>query len=113
MKLVNKQGTKGAMSGCGAEGQINGQPIEWLPSIPLTKKHKVPSISGYGILYSEELERTLHIFQTRDLAKDLNEQWREQALALGTDPNCRLYWLETSGAASNGIEAAAPSVSYG
>lgn len=98
MELAYKRGVTDAMST--PDDQINGQPIEWLPSVPLTKKHKVPAISGYGIFYSEELEQTLHLFQTPNLAKDMRENWRDQALALATDPNCRLYWLEVSEAAS-------------
>lgn len=86
--------------------EINGRPIEWLPSVPLTRKHKVPPVAGYGILYSEELEQTLHIFQTRDLLKDMRENWRDQALALATDPDCRLYWLEVEDNSESAVKQA-------
>jgi len=110
MELVRNRGAQPVHT---AEPQINGQRIEWLPSVPLLKKHKVPSICGYGVLYSEELEQVLHSFPTRDLAKDLNEKWREQAQALATDPNCRLYWLETSDPEFGEIESETQSVSFG
>jgi len=96
-----------------AEERINGLRIEWLPSVPLVKKHKVPSICGYGILYSEELEQVLHSFPTHDLTSDLNQKWQAQARALATDPNCRLYWLETSEPEFVEIESQTQSVSYG
>jgi len=94
MELASKPCVTDIPFGTFANGRINDQPIEWLPSVPLTKKHKVPTISGYGILYSEELEKALHVFQTRNLAKDICENWQDQARALASDPNCRLYWLE-------------------
>lgn len=66
----------------------------WLPSVPLTKKYKVPPISGLGILYSEELDRVLHVFETDNLKDGINNRSRDQAAALNIDPGCRLHWME-------------------
>ncbi len=66
----------------------------WLPSLPLTKKHKAPPISGLGILYSEELEKVLHVFETDNLKEGINKISRNQAAALNIDPTCRLHWME-------------------
>ena len=74
----------------------NGEPLEvcWLPSLPLTKKHKAPQISGLGIFYSEELEKVLHVFETDNLKEGINTNSRDQAAALNIDPTCRLHWME-------------------
>lgn len=68
----------------------------WLPSLPLIKKHKAPPISGLGILYSEELDRVLHVFETENLKESINKFSRDQAAALNIDPGCRLHWMETA-----------------
>lgn len=67
-----------------------------LPSLPLTNKHKAPAISGIGIIYSEELDRVLQVFQTDNLREEIKGFSRDQAAALNVDPGCRLHWLELS-----------------
>ncbi len=68
----------------------------WLPSLPLTHKHKAPPIKGLGILYSEELEEVLQVFETSNLCEDIKKFSYGQAIALNIDPACRLHWLEIS-----------------
>lgn len=70
--------------------------VSWLPSLPLTKKHKAPPVGGIGILYSEELEQILQVFETDNLKEGVKGFSRDQAAAFNIDPNCRLYWLEIS-----------------
>lgn len=75
---------------------IDTKPIEvsWLPSLPLTRKYKAPPICGLGVLYSEELDRILQVFETDNLKNDIKRFSRAQAAALNIDPNCRVHWLE-------------------
>ncbi len=82
----------------GRKNTGTGEQIEvcWLPSLPLTKKHKAPPIGGLGILYSEELEKVLHVFETDNLQEGIHKSSRDQAAALNVDPGCRLHWLEIS-----------------
>ena len=70
-----------------------------LPSLPLTKKNRAPAISGLGILYSEELDQVLQVFETSNLKEAVSKFSREQAAAFNIDPNCRLHWMETVNAA--------------
>ena len=70
----------------------------WLPSLPLTRKHKAPPVSGIGVLYSEELDRILQVFDTDNLKESVKGFSRDQAAAFNIDPNCRLHWVETSDA---------------
>jgi len=66
----------------------------WLPSLPLTQKQKAPPICGLGILYSEDLEQILQVFETDNLKQGVKGFSRDQAAALNIDPNCRVYWME-------------------
>jgi len=50
-----------------------------LPSLPLTKKNRAPAISGLGILYSEELDQVLQVFETSNLKEAVSKFSREQA----------------------------------
>lgn len=68
--------------------------ISWLPSLPLTRKYKAPPICGIGVLYSEELDRILQVFETDNLKDDIKRFSRAQAAALNIDPNCRVHWME-------------------
>lgn len=77
--------------------------VSWLPSLPLTKKHNAPPISGLGILYSEELEQVLHVFETDNLKEGINRISRNQAAALNIDPGCRLHWLEIANPARRAL----------
>jgi len=66
----------------------------WLPSLPLTQKQKAPPICGLGILYSEDLDQILQVFETDNLKQGVKGFSRDQAAALNIDPNCRVYWME-------------------
>lgn len=70
----------------------------WLPSLPLTQKHKAPPVEGLGILYSEELDEVLQVFETGNLQRDIKKFSMTQTTALNIDPDCRLHWLEISNA---------------
>lgn len=74
----------------------NAVEVCWLPSLPLTKKQKAPPVCGIGILYSEELDQILQVFETDNLKESVKGFSRDQAAAFNIDPNCRLHWLEIS-----------------
>jgi hypothetical protein len=68
--------------------------VRWLPSMPLLNKRNTPPVAGIGILYSEESDRILYVFETDNLRQSINSCSRHQATALGQDPNCRISWYE-------------------
>lgn len=68
--------------------------VRWLPSMPLLNKRNTPPVAGIGMLYSEESDRILHVFETDNLQRSINSCSRHQATALGQDPNCRISWYE-------------------
>ncbi len=70
--------------------------VAWLPSMPLIYKRKAPSIAGVGVLYSEEADQIIDVFETTNLAQSLGTSMRRQSRALARDPNCRICWLEES-----------------
>lgn len=75
----------------------------WLPSVPLTQKHKAPPISGLGILYSEAMESVLQVFETDNLSEGITGFSQDQAAALSIDPACRLCWIEITNPAHRSI----------
>ncbi len=74
-----------------ADPDIN---LEWLPSVPITKKRRVPPVVGIAIFYSEQREELLAVYQTNNLRDLMGNTSREQARALNFDADCRVVWME-------------------
>lgn len=67
--------------------------LEWLPSLPVTRKILAPRLPCIAFLYSESDSHVYHVFETDDLFESLTRYSRRQAAALGKDPDCRIAWL--------------------
>ena len=68
--------------------------LEWLPSISIVRKHRVPAVAGIAFLYSELRDRVYHVFSTDDLHASVMTQSRQQSRALRFDTECRIGWLQ-------------------
>ncbi len=68
--------------------------LDWLPSLPITRKRQVPPIACIAFFYSETSGKIFHLFETTQLRESLTRYSRQQAAALGQDPDSRVGWLE-------------------
>jgi hypothetical protein len=67
--------------------------LDWLPSMPITRKRQAPPVSCIAFFYSEATGRIFHLFETCQLRESLMRYSRHQAAALGQDPDSRVGWL--------------------
>ena len=63
------------------------------PSLPLTKKGRVPNIDGVAFFYSEDTEEFYHVFETSNLKHSLSTKSHYQTAALRKDPMVRVAWI--------------------
>ncbi len=73
---------------------INDVRLDWLPSLPITRKRQVPAVAAIAFFYSEASDSVFHFFETHNLRESLATYSRQQAAALGKDPDSRIGWLE-------------------
>jgi len=63
------------------------------PSLPLTKKGRVPDLACVALFYSEDSEEIYHVFETHSLKHSLSTKSRYQTAALRKDPSVRVAWI--------------------